>query len=62
MNNKLTRLKILYSELEYSEREEFKKFIPEFENISFSERDALNESFRKSLGPIDSAVCPRCGK
>jgi hypothetical protein len=62
MSTKLTALKIAYSNLSYEERKDFQKFIKEFEESTFSERDVLNENFRKSLGPINSASCPYCGK
>lgn len=62
MNKKLTALKLAYSELGYSDRKEFKEFVEKYEDSTFTERDNLNESFRKSLGPINSATCPVCGK
>ena len=62
MSEKLTKLKYAYSNLSYSERLELKNFIRTFDDSSDSKRDELNESFRKSLGPINSASCPCCGK
>ncbi len=62
MSKKLTQLKISYAELDYSERNEMREFIDKFEKSTISERITLNESFRKSLGPINSSSCPMCGK
>lgn len=62
MRNKLTGIKIEYTKLTWSERQELKKFIIEFDGKSEFERGQVNENLRKSLGPINSASCPVCGK
>lgn len=62
MSNKLTGLKITYTKLTLSEKQEFKKFINEYEGKSEFEKGQVNENLRKSLGPINSAACPLCGK
>ncbi len=62
MNKKVTSIKIAYSDLGSDERKEIRDFIEEFEKKEYSDRRILNESLRKSLGPINSATCPVCGK
>lgn len=62
MNKKLISVKIAYSDLDLNERKEIRDFIEEFEKKEYSDKRSLNESLRKSLGPINSATCPVCGK
>ncbi|MDL5515075.1 hypothetical protein QSE00_24910 [Arenibacter sp. M-2] len=62
MSNKLTGLKIEYTKLTSSEKQELKKFINEFDGKSEFEKGQVNENLRKSLGPINSTACPVCGK
>jgi len=62
MSNKLTGLKIEYTKLTSSEKQELKKFVNEFDGKSEFEKGQVNENLRKSLGPINSAACPVCGK
>jgi DNA polymerase III sliding clamp (beta) subunit (PCNA family) len=62
MNEKLTRLKILFSELTDTEMDQFKKFIIEFEGKQTFQKAELKESLKRSLGPIDGAKCSCCGK
>ena len=62
MNEKLISVKIGYSDLDWDERKEIRDFIEEFERKEYSDKRELNEGLRKSLGPINSATCPVCGK
>lgn len=62
MNDAVKKVKLGYSSLDRSEREEVRRFIKEFEDEDFSEKRSINEELRKSLGPINSAECPCCGK
>ncbi len=62
MNEKLTRLKIQFSELTDLEKEQFKLFIREYEGKQTFQKAELKESLKRSLGPIDGAKCSYCGK
>lgn len=62
MKEKITKIKIAYSQLDWEERKEIRDFIEDFEKKEYSEKIDLNESLKRSLGPINSDVCPFCGK
>ena len=62
MSVKLTKLKISYAELTNSEKEEMKTFIREYDGKVTFEKQQINESLKRSLGPIDSVKCSCCGK
>ncbi|HEY5367432.1 MAG TPA: hypothetical protein VIJ75_00445 [Hanamia sp.] len=66
MSTKSEKVKSGYSELDYSEREDVKKFIKEFDDASIEKRKVFSEGLRttlnKSLGPTSSWGCPCCGK
>ncbi len=62
MNKKVTSVKLAYSELNAEERQEIRDFIVDYEREDYSAKRSSNEKLRKSLGPIDSATCPYCGK
>jgi hypothetical protein len=67
MSLKADKVKSGYAELDYSEREEVKKFIQEFDAATFEKRktfsEGLNRTLNKSLGPVSSSyACPCCGK
>lgn len=66
MSQKSEKVKSGYAELNYSEREEVKKFIQEFDNASIEKRKLFSENLRsianKSLGPTSDYSCPCCGK
>lgn len=62
MSVKLTKLKISYAELTDSEKEELKTFIRDYDGKYKFEKQQINESLKRSLGPIDGAKCSCCGK
>lgn len=66
MSEKLKNIKIGYTNLDSSEKVDFKKFIEEFDKKTTTEQrtfsETLKESFNKSLGPKMSTGCPCCGK
>lgn len=62
MSVKLTKLKISYAELADSEKEELKTFIRDYDGKYTFEKKQINDSLKRSLGPIDSAKCSCCGK
>lgn len=62
MDEKVKRLLTVYTELDWDSRKEVRDFIKDFEEKDFTEKKSINESFRKSLGPLSSSSCPYCGK
>jgi len=66
MSQKSDKVKSGYSELDYIERDEVKKFIKEFDEATTEKRKTFSESLRsvtnKSLGPTSGYSCPCCGK
>ena len=66
MSKKADKVKSGYSELDYSEREEVKKFITEFDSATTEKRKTFSENLKtvinKSLGPTSDYSCPCCGK
>lgn len=62
MSTKLTKLKISYAELTDSEKEDLKNFIVDYDRKLLYEKQQINESLKRSLGPIDGAKCSCCGK
>jgi DNA integrity scanning protein DisA with diadenylate cyclase activity len=62
MSVKTTKLKISYTELTASEKEELKIFIRDYDKKYTFEKHSATESLKKSLGPIDRVKCSCCGK
>jgi len=51
-----------YSELSYDERKEVREFIEKYDREEFEKRRTLIKSLTESLGPIDTSICPCCGR
>lgn len=62
MDEKAKRLLKVYSELDWDSRKEVRDFILDFEKKEYSEKREINESFKRSLGPMMTDTCPYCGK
>ncbi|MDB5116376.1 MAG: hypothetical protein JWQ79_1868 [Mucilaginibacter sp.] len=66
MSVKSDKVKSGYAELSYSEKEEVKKWINDFDRATSENQRNLSEgiskAFNKGLGPKDSSSCPCCGK
>ena len=62
MNEKIERIKLIYSELGIEERKEIREFIREYEDVFYDDKKKMKEDLRKSLGPLSSAICPYCGR
>lgn len=62
MEKKVERLFNAFTELSEIERSAFVDRIEHYQRIGYPEKHALKEELRKSLGPINSAKCPYCGK
>jgi hypothetical protein len=62
MEELVKRLAKVYSELNYENRKAMRDFIDDFEKKEYSEKRDINESLKRSLGPLMSNVCPYCGK
>lgn len=60
-NQQLIVLKGLI-ELPSNEREEVIRKAQEYETKTFSEKESWVTESYKNMGPINSMVCPRCGK
>lgn len=62
MDEKVKRLLKVYTELDYSQRKELREFIENYEKKEYKDKQAINESLNKSLGPLMTNVCSYCGK
>ena len=62
MEEKTNLLFKAYLSISESEKEAFEEQLREYKSKGFLERQMLNESFNKSLGPILGAKCTLCGK
>ena len=67
MSAKSDKVKSGYAELDYTEREEVKKFIKEFDELPIEKRKTFSENFNRTInkantGPTSSWGCPCCGK
>lgn len=66
MSKRTDQVKSGYASLDFSEREEVKKFINEYDASTTQRRETftedLNRTLNKSVGPRDSNVCTCCGK
>jgi|GEM_PF-2586652 len=62
MSAKTDRLKIIYSGLTSSEKEEFKTWVNRYDESSSDRQRMLSEGLKSNLGPTDGSRCPYCGK
>lgn len=62
MEEKVKRLVKVYSELDWNSRKAVRDFIDDFEKKDIIEKGSINESLKRSLGPLMTNVCPYCGK
>lgn len=62
MDEKIKRLLKVYTELDPTSRKKVRDFIKDFEEKEFLERESINESLNKSLGPVMIGTCSYCGK
>lgn len=51
-----------YSELTYVERYAVREFIENYEKEELDKRKPIIKSLCESLGPLDTNICPCCGK
>lgn len=58
----MDKFKLEFTILTDIEKAELIKFINEYQGSSTLQKGNLNESLKRSLGPMDSGKCGCCGK
>jgi hypothetical protein len=61
MNEKVKKLILLYTDLDFEERKQVRDLIQQYEEKPIIERRTFSEGLSKSLGPTNSR-CAYCGK
>lgn len=66
MSERADYIKVIYSELNHSDRLEIVRFINQYEDLTTNERQLLKTELEKTIlrspGPRNANVCPQCGK
>ncbi len=62
MNKKTFKVLKGYSELSFDEKKEIREQIEKYDGTTFDKRDSIIKALNESVGPLDSNVCPCCGK
>lgn len=62
MDEKVKQLLSAYLELSPSQKIKFREELDIYERSSYTEQRNYSEKLNKSLGPLSSIACPRCGK
>ena len=62
MDEKVKELLSAYLKLGPAQRRQFREELDKYERGSLNEQRHYGEKLEKSLGPLSSITCPRCGK
>jgi hypothetical protein len=62
MDEKVKQLLAAYLGLNPSQKKQFREELDKYERSSLNEQRHYGEKLEKSLGPLSSITCPRCGK
>ena len=62
MSAKTDKFKLEFTKLTDAEKEDFIRFINEYQRGTYQQKVTFSESLKRSLGPTDSAKCGCCGK
>ena len=62
MSAKTDKFKLEFTKLTDTEKDDFIKFINDYQRGTYLQKGIITDSLKRSLGPTDSVKCGCCGK